>query len=160
MTFPFSHSKQIILSELHLSDKQILRNIEYGLKKVKATNISKNDNVISFRGGLLRFVMSSNILGPVSHGRIIVTRHQDKMSIDYDLNFKELLILSSIGVFGFLGPFGFTHISSDPEAPIYAYFLLLFFLFIGWLWLFGMNYLVTVFRFPTFIKRIVKRQIN
>ena len=107
MSFPFTY-RGILTQKKEprvVPIEKVSENIYEGLKKVKARNITINQNSVSFSGGLLRFVSSWNILGPVSSGEIILEENNDSISIHYNLKFTEMLIIVTLMVAGFLGPF-------------------------------------------------------
>ncbi|MHC4439545.1 MAG: hypothetical protein ACYS3S_19485 [Planctomycetota bacterium] len=149
MSFPFTY-RGILTQKKEprvVPIEKVAENIYEGLKKVKARNITINQNSVSFSGGLLRFVSSWNILGPVSSGEIILEENNDSISIHYNLKFTEILIIVTLMVAGFLGPFVWQFQNS-------SFFLKIMMLGFLWAWLFGMSYLATVLRFPSFIRKI------
>lgn len=152
MTFPFTHSKAINISDLDLPDEVILAKIKRGLLKGKAKDIIQNSNIVSFRGGIFRFVRNTNILIPITYGEISLHQSSNAKILNYSLNFSQLLATVTIMVFCFIVPFAFINFQNTEHNN--GFFLVIA-APIMWLWLFGMNYVLTVFRFPSFIKKII-----
>lgn len=151
MPFPLSYEHHIEVTfnvRKHTLDN-LLNNIEFSLKKAKAKNIRNDRNNITFTGGIFRPVTNLNILGPVSSGRITVEKYKDKLRLKYYLKFTEMLLIVTAAVSIFLGPV----ICYDPNLTIVSKIAILAF---AWCWLFGGNYLITIFRFPSFIKKMAQ----
>lgn len=103
-------------------------------------------NRVSFTGGLFRSGSRWNILVPITKGYIEVRPANGGFVVSYSLNFKQLFVTTSV-----LFVFGFT-VSADASAPVA---FRVGFPLVAWLWLFGMNILITLARFPAFISRVL-----
>jgi len=149
MSFPLSYANKIevLFDAKNHAPENLLRSIISSLKKVKASNIRNDQNRITFSGGILRFVMGWNILCAISSGEITFEKNNDKLSLNYHLKFTEMFVIVTIMVLGFMGPFIFQARNLSPFPKI----IILLFM---WLWLFGGNYLLTIFRFPGFIRKM------
>jgi hypothetical protein len=152
MSFPFSIIGTVVLkkgkNEVPIDD--LVDAIRDGLRKVKASKIiiNRSERKISFSGGFFRFVTNWNILHAVSNGEIRVEEANQKISLHYNLKFTEMLILVTILVFGVFGDF-------NLQGSYLSFFPKILNLAILWFLFFGMNYLVTMIRFPPFIRRII-----
>lgn len=149
MAFPISTINKIVLPNNFgiQSVEELVSNISAGLVKVKPSKLKVVGNEIEFSGGIFRFVWNTNILVPVSSGKIVVEKTGDLFAVTYELKFLEILLFASTIIPLFFGPVLFT------KESIQWYFKIGFLVF-AWLWLFGMNYLITIIRFPGFIKKI------
>jgi hypothetical protein len=155
MGFPLSHSKKKLIINRdktdYISTDIAIENICKMLRKVKATNIISNGHEVSFKVGIFRFVINTNILTPISYGRITVKNSNESLEIHYQLKFIELFVIVTIMVPLFFG----SVLVSQKDIS----FLLIASILCGaWFWLFGMNYLITIWRFPSFVKEAFQPQ--
>jgi hypothetical protein len=151
MPFPFSFTNKIEVpfdANKHTPDN-LLSSIVSSLKNVKARNIQNDRNRITFSGGILRLVMNWNILAAVSSGEITVEKDNDKIILNYHIKFTEMSVITTAMVLGFMGPFLI-------QAPNLTLFLKIIILAFIWLWLFGGNYYIIIFRFPRFIRKMTE----
>lgn len=149
MPFPLSYANKIEIpfnGNKHIPEN-LINGIVSSLKKAKARNIKNDQNHITFTGGILRFVTSWNILGAVSSGIITIEKDNDRLILSYHLKFTEMFVIVTIMVLCFMGPF-------ILQAPNLSLFLKIVVLVFAWLWLFGGNYCLTIFRFPGFIRKM------
>jgi len=151
MTFPFTYTNKVEVQfdEKKHTPENLLDSVIKSLQKAKAKNVKNNLNHITFTGGIFRLVTNWNILGSISSGEITIERNKDKLCLKYHLKFTEMLIIVTVGVFGFLG-IGIYQASNLTN--IHKIIMLI----IAWLWLFGGNYMVTIFRFPKFINEMTE----
>jgi len=98
-------------------------------------------------------VSGHNQLVSINKGEIEVGQKSGRIIIYYKIYFTEMLLVITIGVIGFLGPFVWF-------APNLADSGKLLVLFLAWAWLFGVNYLITAFRFPRFLKRAANKVLG
>lgn len=104
---------------------------------------------VSFTGGLGRFSSNVNILVPISYGYLEVKSIDDAhVVVSYYLNFQQLLVLVSVFALFVLS---LLVNAAEPLAARLGFPALL------WVWAFGLNYAITIFRFPAFIKRALER---
>ncbi len=144
--FPTSFEGQIELSDFSCEQTDAVADrVASALLKVRATNVSRSGNIVTFRAGVFRLVSSWNVLAPVNHGSIEVQRGSPS-TVKYKLSCVEMLVVTTLmaAIAGFAIP------SKAPAlfklgAPA-----------LMWLWLFGMNYLVAAYRLPAFIRRAVR----
>ena len=151
MPFPFSYSNKVEVpfNRVSHTPENLLNSIVLSLKNVRARNIQNDRNYITFAGGILRFVMSWNILIAVSSGKITVDKGDDKLYLKYSLKFTEMFIIVTVAVLGFFGPVIW-------QAPNLTFYAKVGILAVAWIWLFGGNYFLTIFRFPDFIKKMTE----
>jgi len=154
MPFPLSYENRIEVpfdTKKHTPDN-LLKNIESSLKKADAINIQKYQNYIVFSGGIFRFWLwnwSWNSIVGVSRGIIAVEKDKDKLILKYHLNFRGMLMVVSVLVFGFFGA-----LILENQSFSFAYKIALLGSF--WIWIFGGSYLITIRRFPSLLKKMTE----
>ena len=147
--FPFTHRRQIELcaeGKPTVSAERLLKQLERNLELEKAKHIVRRANKLSFGGGILRPVPSWNRLVAISTGRIKVVPRRGKLLVAYNLKFTQMFVFVTSGVFLFLGPF----VWLQPDLSLVGKVAVLGF---AWLCLFGGNFLITAFSFPSFIRK-------
>jgi hypothetical protein len=143
MPFPFSSSGTIeITTHEAASLKPIVSAVENAIRDSKPTNLSVKDGVISFRAGAFRLVNGGNQLVSIGSGEIRFSQRDELVLIDYRISFVHMFIFVSL-FFGL--PYVFL-----PQAHLE-------FSVAGWLWLFGGNYLLTLYRFPRFLRAAAEK---
>ncbi len=143
MPFPFSSRGTIeITTHGTASLPPIVSAIENAIRDSKPTSLSVKDGVVSFRAGVFRFVNNWNQLVSISSGEIRLSQRGELVLIDYRISFVQMFIIVSMMV-GLI--FGFV-----AQAP-------LGFVVVGWLWLFGGNYFLTLYRFPRFLRAVAEK---
>ncbi len=151
MSFPNSNVNRIILNKETSSYKTldcVRRSLLIGIQKAKPVTADNNGYTIEFTGGL--GVMSSfNIFLPISSGTINIKKHQNEIHIEYVLKFTQLLIIVSIVVPVFFGPILIMVAGFNVQTVAFLAF--------AWLFLFGLNYVSTIIRFPRFIRKQIKQ---
>jgi hypothetical protein len=82
----------------------------------------------------------------VGAGELSVEPSGTGLAIAYHLRFTQMFLVVSIAVSGFFGPplFGASNLTPVEAAAVLCG---------AWLWLYGMNVLLTVVRFPRWIRR-------
>ena len=146
MPFPFSSRGTIeITTHGAASLPPIVSAIENAIRDSKPTSLSVKDGVVSFRAGVFRFVNNWNQLISISSGEIRLSQRGELVLIDYRISFVQMFIIVSMMV-GLI--FGFV-----AQAP-------LGFVVVGWLWLFGGNYFLTLYRFPRFLRAAAEKAIQ
>ena len=148
MPFPTSLSGAVAVD--HVTVEQAIDRLERALAQAKAVAIRRDDTAVRFRGGVFRLVSSSNILGPISNGVLEVSPSANGVSVRYRVTFTQLLVIVTLMVGAFLGPFVMTELNI-PRAGGLAI------LAVAWLWLFGGNFVLTRLRFPAFLVRSLAR---
>lgn len=136
LMFPTSFEGTIRLEALEPAQvDMILYNIEQALRIEEATSITRAANKICFRVGIFRLVSGGNPLNQVTHGEIEVLPGPRGL-VRYRFSCVRLLILTTI-VTGVMG------LAARWVVPFVG----------GWLWLFGLSYLVGTYRVPRFMQR-------
>jgi hypothetical protein len=145
------YRKTIIIvkpSELSTDYSILAKEIARNLRKVRARNVEIVDDMrITFTGSSRFDVSSWNILIPISHGEITID--QTSHTLHYSISFSELITQGTVWLVImaiFLIYVGFPAL------------LLVFGYPIAWLWLVGMNILISIPRFDSFINQIVKSE--
>ena len=143
MPFPISSNRTL---EIHAPGEASLPAIqaavENALNEAKAKTLSVKPGEISFRGGIFRFVDGWNQLGAISSGQIRFSKQDDLVLIQYRISFLQMLV----GVTFMVGLM-FGYFARAPHE----------YLVFGWLWIFGGNYLITLYRFPRFLREAAEK---
>jgi len=143
MPFPFSSSGTL---EIHAPGEAsltaIVAAVEDALRGAHAKKLCVKDGEISFRGGLFGFGGRWNQLLAISFGQIRFARQGDLVLIHYRISFLQMLVVVTAVVGLMLG--------YVDRAP---YKIVVF----GWLWLFGGNYFIALYRFPRFIRAAAEK---
>lgn len=144
MPFPFSSTGTIsadIKEGLSVSDA--LAAIAEAIRDEKPTGMDISTDTVKFTSGIFRLVNSWNLLAPISAGSIRCTQSAEgPLFVHYHISFIQMFVVVSLVVgliFGILA-----------RAPLP-------FLIEAWAWLFGVNYALTLYRFPRFLKRALSR---
>lgn len=145
MPLPFSVTRSLTISGVSDPTSATDR-LERGLEKLKARRITRRGPIVDFRGGMFRPVSNHNLLVAINTGRLQVEPYHSGVRVSFRLEFLQIFWMVSAMVLGFLGPFVLS--SSNLSWGEAALVLLGF-----WLWLFGGNVLITLFRFPRWIRR-------
>lgn len=156
MPFPIDNRGEMIWqrrinAELEGDRDTFLKAMVEQLKAEKATSILVTGNRITFKGGLFRFVSGWNILTSVSSGYIEALPTRGGLFVTYYLSFRQLLIVATALGFVFMGD-----LLREKSLPIIAKIGIPI---VTLLFLFGMNFLMTVIRFPSFIERALQRSL-
>ncbi len=151
MPFPISYSNTLILNrkKYQTDPDAIVRNVLVCLQVAEASKVNSDGNRISFKGGV-RFVNSFNILLPITSGRITVNVVGDEIHIQFLIKFTQFLTLAVTTI----GVFFIPILLIKTELNLMKIVVIIFFC---WLWICGTNYLVTVLRFPRFLKKCIRQ---
>ena len=125
--------------------------VETAMRKAKPNALTRDGAKITFRAGVFRFwlVTNWNVLIPIGSGELRFSQEGDRVLIHYSASLVELFVTVTLMLLIMLG-----------IVPLLAGEHTLWplgFLPLGWLWLFGMNYLTTKSRFPRFLRRAVEK---
>lgn len=151
MPLPFSISGHVLIAEV-LESSVAASRLERALDSLKAKRVSRTGTEIRFTAGIFRAVSGMNLLVPIGSGRLSIEPVGMGLSVEYKLSFTQLFLVVSISVLGFFGP---PILSAPNLTPAEAAMLLS----IAWLWLYGMNVVLAVNRFPRWIQRSLKGQV-
>lgn len=153
MPFPYSYNKTLAIETVanDISMDMILRKIFEGLQKEKAKAVHLEGSTIHFKGGF-QFISSWNLLLPISNGKITLLEQDKQLQAKIHLEFKEILVITSVGV----PLFAIFVANKSAYMQLKEIFITIV---LGWFWLFGMNYITTIFRFPLFVKKTIKTEI-
>lgn len=144
--FPVSIDGEFALSTEVSQVDRVLDGIASALRGKGATQVARQGDSIVFRAGLLhtRGFGNWNILIPVGSGAIDALGGGDGLRVRYRLSTRELLgVVSALLVFATITPL-------VNGAPLESTLGLLA---VGWLGLFGVNYLIAWFRLSNFIRK-------
>jgi hypothetical protein len=120
--------------------------LERALDDLKAKRVKRVGQQIQFTGGIFRAVSGNNLLVAVGSGELSLEPSGTGLAIAYHLRLTQMFLVVSIAVIGFFGP---PVVGAPNLTPVEAAALLS----VAWLWLYGMNVLLTVVRFPRWIRR-------
>jgi hypothetical protein len=151
MAFPLSLSGEIEVPGARdplLNATAIAASVEGA---IRPRSILREGTVVDFKGGMLRLVSSINILAPITSGHVDVRSGPSGVRIYYTLRFTECLIAcAAIAVlFGTVGFLQLQDYFRPHHVPILFPVLCVALPFI---WLFGGNVAVTLFRFPRLLR--------
>ena len=148
MPFPFSSEGTILTETADLP--QVAAIIEAVLRQAKASKISTTTTRIDFTGGLFRLVSNWNLLAPISSGRVEFHQRDRTVEIRYHISFVQLFVVATITM---IFMFGVLPILSSGDRALFS----LSVIGLTWLWLFGMNYVISVFRFPAALRSALEK---
>ncbi len=152
MPFPVEHRGEVRwrttarLRGEHLHDA-VMHELVTALRGAKGT-VTVNGSTVLFTTEPGRVVRQSNILLPIGHGSLAVTLHDDTVVVAYVLNFQPLVVLASVLA---LMSVSFVTDSAAPLAVRIGVPALI------WVFVFGIQYLITIVRFRDFILRVLDR---
>lgn len=112
---------------------------------------------IAFRGGVFRLVTGMNQLVAITRGSITFTVHDGRLHITYRLTFTQMLLIVTCLTVAF--PWARSNQHGASGTPIPAQ-LPVAFLIAGWLWLFGGNYVLTMFRFRRLLRTAAESAVG
>ena len=127
-----------------------LDRLRVAIAKVQPKDLKRQGRVLTFRGGMFRWVSNWNILVPVDE----CTVSADLGELRYDCSTRETLIAASVMVAGLVV---FIQVTGPASMPLGAKIVVPL---VAWLWLFGMNYLISYLRLRKFFARAVKMPAN
>ena len=129
---------------------QVVYGIDVALHRAKATSLVSDPEQIAFRGGFFRWVGSGNQLVAIGSGKLMFSERDNSIDIIYRLSFMHLfIVVTGIIAIVFVLPNAlWGDLRSLAGFPLGA-----------WLWLFGGNYVLTIFRFPRFIRTAAENSL-
>jgi len=122
----------------------IINNIVIKLKMLKPRNLSINSNRITFKGGFFRCVGRFNLIGSIDFGEISIACRDNRLIMSYKLKFLQLgyASLTIPIIFGLF---------IDQNNLLLEVFLLGMITIIC----FGINFIIAILRFHSFLKKAV-----
>jgi len=127
-----------------ISVTEYMSAVEKCLENEKAKKIVVSGNKITFRGGMFRFVSKSNLLVTIDHGQVQVEELPTELHVTYRLSFLQIFVLTSVFVMFLVFILHDTIVSSRNAS----------YLILIWLWVFGGNFAVGLFRFRRFLLKV------
>ena len=145
---PFSWSGRVALPPTAGQDPEsVIGRIATALGELRARAVQREPGAVVFEGGLFRFALSWNLLGPIGWGRVEAAPGAGGLEVHYRINFVEVVTAATVLV-GFMA---FVILSSTgPDAGPVRYVIPV----VMWLWFVGGNIAITLVRFPAFIRRV------
>jgi hypothetical protein len=143
--FPFSFGG-IIEIPLESDTKRIISTLTERIKAEKPNEITSTQSRITFYAGFFRLVIGSwNLLTSINYGVIDITPAKNKLLVSYKIWFIELLIVAS----AMAACFAFVAVSIGILTDWFSKFVEI------WLWLFGVNFILTIIRFHNLVRSAV-----
>ena len=142
----YSKVYQIRPIDNEASGQNLLAIIATELKRHSPKKIEKKDERIEFSAGIFRLAMNWNLLVPITSGTIVF--RENESCLEYSLSFMELIIFGIIATV-FVIIFPWTN-GASKEILFIAPILV-------WGWVVGMNFLLGIFRFSSFIKKCIAK---
>jgi hypothetical protein len=96
---------------------------------------------------------SWNILVPLDDGVISIRDDGSTLDIEYRASTVRLLVVVTCLIFGAAALFLHADLNSNEPANLTPFEVLPF----GWLWLFGVNYIIVNVRFPGWLGNVVRQ---
>lgn len=156
MPFPLSAkgSFVVIIEDPSIDHAHIVTTtFQEWLEENNATEITRTQNGVAFKVEIGRPVSRWNILAPVTRGSIDVRLIDGNLRVSYKLYFTATVIVGTamaapIGLFT-VGLYFALKMNSKEASPF-----LLIIAPLAWLWLVGMNYLVSTLRIRAALRRL------
>ena len=140
--FPFSIEGAIAVRPNEVD--AVLDRMKLAVRNVQAKSIERKKDTLIFRGGLFRWGVNNwNILGPVDECSIIA----ETGKLRFICSTRQLFAhcLGAAAIFWL-----FIRIKMDGRASMEMQIIVPL---VAWVWLFGMNYLISSWRLPRFFRK-------
>jgi hypothetical protein len=139
--FPLSVTGTIHLKRDSFDERRtLLKEIGARLASCKPSGLTVGEDAVSFQGGLLRPVLSTNLLVPITRGSVEVLERPTEILVSYKLFFSEVAIAATFLAF-FLAQ---APVEWIPKPLMFVGF---------WVLLGGGNYLISALRFRAMLRR-------
>jgi len=150
--FPLDHRREFTRSKLTIPKPEdfptdFITRATRALKAVSARNISVGGRRTSFTGGMFRFVLNWNILIQIGYGYIDLNETEDSFVVSYYASFRQMFVIVSVLVL----VFGIDLFVND-RMPLAGKLGLMAF---AWVFIFGGNWIIAMFRFPSFVNSML-----
>jgi hypothetical protein len=159
MAFPLSITGSVTVPKDD-TDFVTVPNLAQGIEKLlseaKATSVARDGNSITFTAGFFRFVINWNILVPFGSGKLEVEDEGHRIRVRYAARTVPLLVFTS-SVFCAIAIWMSL---AELRAGTFPAWALLWVFGVFWVWLFGMNYVIAMIRFPFWLKRGLLRYVS
>jgi len=139
--------KLIIITDWMLGADVLLSRLEAALEDERASEIERHGLELRFRASIVRFVSSWNLLGAVDRGSFVVSEIPGGLRVSYELSYRRMFAVVTCG-FIYL-----CMVRLGNGTPKQRWSDVLPELLFVWAVVFGANYLISVARFPQFIRR-------
>jgi hypothetical protein len=140
MPFPFSAHGKVVAESIDVVGA--MSAVEAMLHRAKASRIALDDHRIEFTAGVFRLVTSWNLLGAMNSGTVAFRQLERGVEVRYRLSFMQMFVIVSVMVLFFFGVYPVMSMGPQARVPLPA-------LAFAWFWIFGGNYVITIFRFPS-----------
>lgn len=145
------NGQQRVAIDTRVSTTEVVQALAEELTVLRATRVKGSGESITFAAGPFRFVSSLNLLVPITRGRVSVERSEDQVTVKYELECTELVTVTTVLIALLFGPptLAAPNLTSGEAFSVLAG---------SWLWLVGGNFVITMVRFPAFIKTTISRR--
>lgn len=118
----------------------------------RAQDVERTAQGITFKGGMFRFVSKANPLVAISSGSIDVLHEETGLRVTYSLLFTQMLLIitTAVALLGVL----------VRQATPFSWTTTCRVLLIAWLWLFGMNYVISRIEIPKALRRVAQSALD
>ena len=150
ITFPLTidGTTRIAIPEgLSAPQDAALSGLAAGLERVRASTIARDGSCLLFYVRFFRLVMNTNLLVAVDSGAINAERDGDAIKVSYRLRTVRLCIMTTVMALAAVAATLFARVDLKMAIGVGV---------LAWLWLFGANYVITLFRFRGFVTRSVR----
>lgn len=148
--FPFSfESEELFLSEKKYVVHKVIQKLHSRLLTLKAKSVTVDDNTIRFKVGFIMY--GWDVLAPVSSGEIAIMPTDNGLKLRYKIKFTFMLIFATLGVLIIFGIPVWNTSNLKFEQKVLV-------LLGSWFWLFGANFLISMFRFSTLLRSCVEEK--
>ncbi len=145
MAFPLSHSGTFrVEPDVPVSADELLARFSHALEAERAGGLVRSGETVAFQGSMLRGVRGG-LLRLVGEGWLRVVPENGRMRVAWKITYTPLLLASLLflilpGVLLYAEP-------SIPAAPKAGMLIML------WVWMVGLNYVLSSLRFRRFVRR-------
>jgi hypothetical protein len=94
--FPLSDAGEVRFAAGPFDLSSIVEALADALRQHRPSVLTTTTDAISFKAGFLRPVLNTNLLVPITRGRIKVAHEDSMLVIRYELKFTELVVLGTL----------------------------------------------------------------
>ncbi len=138
------------------STEEVAVGVEEMLRAADARTVERDWSSLRFTAGIFRFGMNWNVLDPFGSGTIDVENIASEIRLYYRASIIEMLIITTAMVSVPTLAMLFTALR-EGRSPIPD---VVWVFAIGWLWLFGVNYVIGWIRFPRWLRTGLQRILS
>lgn len=126
---------------------EIFERFQMKLENLKASSIKSDEDSISYKVDLIRFVHNWNLLNPISDGDIRIETYENKINVKYQIKFTDLFVISCLMAFASI----LIPVILIAKIIIPLVIFLIFY---------GLNVLICILRYQHFIKKTISKVLE